>query len=302
MHSSIYGYLTVFHTIAAEGSIAGAARKLQMASPSISQSLKLLEQHIGLPLFNRTTRKMELTEAGHHLLASTQDAIAQLSVAVESVQDLSGVPKGVVRMTVPHVGYWLIIEPHLAEFCDRYPDIQLEISINDGTVDILKEGFDLGIRFGDKVDEQMVAKKLTAPFRLGLYASSAYQQQFGLPKKIAELKNHRLVGFRFATSNRIFPLSLNDKGEEVSIEMPTPIVANSLIVAKDVIKNGIALGRFFEPLMSKQADRAAFIPVLEKHWKTFGALYLYYMQHSQKAGRVRAVIEFFTEKAQVEKK
>lgn len=295
MHSSIYGYLTVFHTIVAEGSIAGAARKLQMASPSISQSLKLLEQHVGLPLFNRTTRKMELTEAGYRLAESTREALQSLAVAVETVQDLSNIPKGVVRITVPHVAYWLLIEPRLGEFAKRFPDIQLEISINDGIVDILKDGFDLGIRFGDKIEENMVAKKLTAPLRLGIYASKAYQAKFGLPKKIEELQQHRLIGFRFTTSNRIFPLTLVNKGEDISVNMTMPMVANSLLVVKSAIEQGVGIGHHFEPLMTKNSDKSEFIPVLEKHWKTFGTLYLYYMQHSQKAGRIRAVIEFFTE-------
>lgn len=297
MNSSTYNALQIFHAIATEGSIAGAARRLQMGSPSVSQSLKLLENHIGLPLFHRTTRKMELTEAGQRLIETTKDALQTLNGAVEAVRDLGGNPKGSVRMTVPHVAYWLLIEPHLGEFAERFPDIQLEISINDGTVDILQEGFDLGIRFGSQVAENMVAKKLTKPFRLGLYATERYRKRYGLPKNIGGLKSHRLTGFRFTTSNRLFPLSLVQKGENVSVEMPVPMIVNSLIAAKSVIKQGIAIGRFFEPLMAVQPDRADFLPVLEKHWQTFGALYLYYPQHSQKAARVRATVGFLEEKS-----
>lgn len=297
MNSSTYNALQIFHAIVAEGSIAGAARRLEMASPSVSQALKLLENHIGLPLFHRTTRKMELTEAGSRLIETTQEALQTLNGAVEAVQDLGGKPKGSVRMTVPHVAYWLLIEPHLGEFAERFPDIQLEISINDGTVDILQEGFDFGIRFGGQVAENMVAKKLTEPFRLGIYATEAYRRRYGLPKNIDDLKSHRLTGFRFTASNRLFPLSLQKKGETVSVDMPVPIIVNSLIAAKSVIKQGIAIGRFFEPLMAVQPDRTDFLPVLEKHWQTFGALYLYYPQHSQKAGRIRATVAFFEEKS-----
>ncbi len=295
MNSSTYNALQIFHAIVAEGSIAAAARRLQMGSPSVSQALKLLENQLGLPLFNRTTRKMELTEAGSHLMAETQAALQTLASAVESVQDLGKTPKGNVRLTVPLVAFELLISPRLGEFYERFPDIQLEISVNDGTVDILQEGFDLGIRFGDKVAENMVAKRLTEPFRLGLYASEIYRKKYGLPKRLDELKMHRLAGFRFATSNRLFPLSLQQKGENVSIEMPTPIVVNSLLATKAVIKQGVAIGRFFEPLMAIQPDRSDFLLVLEKHWQTFGSLHLYYPQHSQKAGRVRAVIAFLQE-------
>lgn len=160
MHSSIYGYLTVFHAIAAESSIAAAARKLQVEPPSMSKALKQLEAHIGLILFNRTTRKMELTEAGQRLLNNTQ----ALAFGVENVQDLGETPSGLVRISLSRFAYRLIIRPHYAEFCRRYPHIQLEISIYDGTIDLLKQGFDLAIRFGDRVEDNMVTRQLMPSF------------------------------------------------------------------------------------------------------------------------------------------
>ena len=297
MNSSIYGYLTVFHTIVSEGSIAGASRKLHIAPPSVSQSLKLLEQYIGLPLFHRTTRKMELTEAGTRLFESTQDAMQSLSVAVEAVQDLKGTPSGKLRMTIPRIAYWLLIKPHFAEFCQRYPDIELEIAIDDGTVDILQENFDLGIRFGDKVEENRVAKKLLEPFRLGLYVSPAYAKQYGIPKRIAELPQHKLINFRFTTSNRLMPLTLNNKGQDITVEMPSGLIANNLEVVMDAVRQGLGIGRVFEPIIAQQPDMSNFIPVLEQHWKYFPPLYLYYLQHNQKPARVRALIDFILEKA-----
>ena len=296
MHSSVYGYLTIFHAIVAEGSIAGAARKLEMAPPSVSQALKLLERHIGLPLFNRTTRKMELTEAGQRLFDSTKTALQQLDFAFESVHDLTGIPTETVRMTIPHIAYWLIIRPHLGEFVNRFPGIQLEISINDGTVDILKEGFDLGIRFGDKIEENVVAKKLPDPFRVGLFASKDYTRRHGLPKRIEELfatQIHRLSLYYLKP-----PVSADFKPKRAGyyIDMPYALITNNLEVVMDGIRQGIGIGRVFEPIQRLQPDSDDFVPVLEKHWKRFPPLNLFYMQHSRKAARVRAVIDFLTEK------
>lgn len=299
INGSIYGYLTVFHAIVTEGSIAAAARKLQIASPSVSNSLKLLEQHIGLPLFNRTTRKIELTEAGLRLYDSSQSAMQELAFAVESVHDLGQVPSGSVRITVPRIAYLLILKPHFAEFCRRYPDIQLEISVFDGTVDILKEGFDLGIRFGHSIEENMVAKKVLAPFKGGLYVSKAYAERFGVPQTLTELQQHTLIGFRFMTANRLFPLTLIDHEQEVNIDMPTGLIANSLEVVLDAIRQGLGIGRVFEPILALEADANDFIPVLEPHWKSYPPLSLYYLQHSQKAKRVRALIEFLIEKMEI---
>ncbi|KGQ70889.1 LysR family transcriptional regulator [Chelonobacter oris] len=296
MNSSIFGYLTVFHTIVTEGSIAAAARKLEIASPSVSNSLKLLEQHIGLPLFTRTTRKIELTEAGIQLYQHSKPAMQELTLALESVHDLADIPSGSVRITVPRIAYLLILKPHFAEFCRRYPDIQLEISVYDGTVDIIKQGFDLGIRFGSSIEENMVARKLLAPFKGGLYVSKEYAKQFGVPTSIAELKQHNLIGFRFMTANRLFPLTLNENGHDVTLEMPSALIANSLEVVIDAVRQGLGIGRVFEPILKLEADAADFIPVLPSHWKTYPPLSLYYVQHSQKAKRIRTLIEFLSEK------
>ncbi|MDH2999366.1 LysR family transcriptional regulator [Chelonobacter oris] len=296
MNSSIFGYLTVFHTIVTEGSIAAAARKLEIASPSVSNSLKLLEQHIGLPLFTRTTRKIELTEAGIQLYQHSKPAMQELTLALESVHDLADIPSGSVRITVPRIAYLLILKPHFAEFCRRYPDIQLEISVYDGTVDIIKQGFDLGIRFGSSIEENMVARKLLAPFKGGLYVSKEYAKQFGVPTSISELKQHNLIGFRFMTANRLFPLTLNENGHDVTLEMPSALIANSLEVVIDAVRQGLGIGRVFEPILKLEADAADFIPVLPSHWKTYPPLSLYYVQHSQKAKRIRTLIEFLSEK------
>ncbi|HBO38308.1 MAG TPA: LysR family transcriptional regulator [Pasteurellaceae bacterium] len=296
MNSSIYGYLTVFHAIVSEGSIAGAARKLEVASPSVSNSLKLLEQHIGLPLFNRTTRKIELTEAGQRLYQNTQSAIQSLALAVENVQDMGETPSGLVRITVSRLGFLTVLQPHYAEFCRRYPDIQVEISLYDGTVDILKEGFDLGIRFGDKIEENMIARQLLPAFKEGLFASKRYEKQFGLPQKPEDLKVHKLVGYRFITANRILPLILSDNGEDITVEMPSQVTANDIDVMTDAIRQGLGIGRIFEPILQLQHDINEFVPVLKKYWKIYPPVYLYYLQHSQKAKRIRVLIDFLLEK------
>ncbi|AAU38296.1 LysR family transcriptional regulator [[Mannheimia] succiniciproducens] len=296
MQSSIYGYLTYFHEIVIEGSIAGAARKLEVAPPAVSNALKLLERHLGLPLFTRTTRKMELTEAGQRLFESTKDMLRGLDSVMESVRDLTEKPSGLVRITTSIISYLLVIRPHFAEFCERYPDIRLEISVNDGIVDIVKEGFDVGMRFGDRLEQNVVAKKLLDPVRLGLYASESYLRKYGKPETLEDLSQHKLLGYRFVTANRTYPLTFNQDGREISIDMPYSVLTNNLTVELDTVRQGVALGQLFEPVVNALHDRKNFIPVLDAHWTQYPALYLFYMQHSQKAGKVRALIDFLEEK------
>jgi len=295
MDSTIFHHLTVFHAIAAEGSITGAARRLEMGVPAISKSLKALEARAGLPLFHRTTRKLEITEAGQMLRDRTQDAVRQLDYAFESVQDLGQTPSGTVRITTARFAYQWVLRPVMAAFYEAYPHIQLEISISDGTIDMIAQGFDLGIRFGDRLEEGMVARRLMPPVREGLYVTLAYVERNGMPATAQDLRSHQLIGYRFITANRTLPLILDQGGNELAVDMPARIVTNDIEVTADAIRQGLGIGRLFEPIHAALPDRDAFMPVLEHHWRTYPPLYIYFPKNSQRAKRVRAVIDYLTD-------
>lgn len=296
MDKSYFGQLHVFQTIAKEGNISSAARKLGIAVPSVSQSLKTLEQKVGVPLFQRTTRQIQLTEAGAMLLKNTLTSMQTLQQAIEEVQQFGSSPSGMVRITLSRYAYQLILKPIFAEFCQIYPQIQLEISVYDGITNLVDEGFDLGIRFGNTVEEGMVARLLLEPFREGLYASASYIEQNGYPTSPADLTKHKLIGYRFVTANRLYPLTLLENGHELQVEMPIQLTANDIDTMNDAIRYGIGIGRIFEPILNIQPDKHLFIPILEPYWKTHPAVYLYYLKHSQKARRVQVLIDFIINK------
>lgn len=295
MDNALFGQLTVFHAIASEGSISGAARRLGLGVPAISKSLKALEGSMGVPLFNRTTRRLEITEAGQMLLNRSGDALQSLRYAVESVQDLGQTPSGAVRITIARHAWLCLLKPRLARFCETYPQIRLEISVYDGTVDILEQSYDMGIRFGDRVEDGMVARRLTEPFREGLYVSEGYLRQYGTPKDPEDLQSHKLIGYRFITAGRMLPLILNRDGEELTVDMPVSIVTNDIDVIANGVRQDLGIGRLFEPVRRHLPDRDAFIPVLEPYWRNYPALYLYFPQNSQRAKRIRAVIDFLAD-------
>ncbi|MDK9737330.1 LysR family transcriptional regulator [Vibrio sp. D404a] len=296
MKGTTYNQLLMFHAIAREGSISGAARQLDVAPPSVSQALKALETQLGLPLFTRTTRRVELTEAGHTLYERTSDAMNDLSFAVESVADLSKTPSGRVSITVPRFVYQYLLAPIYAEFCLRFPEIQLELSIYDGTIDILKEGMDLGIRFGDKVEEGMIAKPLTPNFKEALFASPAYIDAYGMPKNINELSQHKLIQYRFITSKKVAQLPMIEKGNTVNVKIPTALTVNDTDLMVDAAKKGLGLGRIISPMVEPLFKSGELVPVLEQHWGETAGLYLYFHRNTQKARRVRVLIDFLYEK------
>lgn len=292
MNNVLYNQIRIFQSIAREGSISAAARKLEITPPSVSKALKLLEQHLGHPLFVRTTRRIEMTDAGQQLLEQTALAVASLEKTLDSIRDQHQAPSGLVRITLSRFAYLLILKPAMADFCQQYPGIQLEISVYDGTVNIIDERFDLGIRFGDILDGGVVARPLLPAFREGLYASSAYLDAFGIPTTPDELHQHKLIGYRFITNNRILPLILDNEGEQLTVEMPGQLISNDIDVMADGIRNGLGIGRLFEPVYNLQPDKEKFIPLMEKYWKTYPPVYLYYPKNAGRSKRVKALIDF----------
>ncbi len=296
MNGATFNQLQMFHTIVTEGSITKAAQKLEIAAPSVSNALKALEAEVGLPLFTRTTRRIELTEAGRLLHQQTQQPMQELPLAFESVSDLSKVPSGKVRLTTPRFVYKHLLQPIYAEFCQRYPAIELEISVSDAAIDILKEGYDLGIRFGDRVEQGMVARQLTTPMKEAFFASPEYVKQHGLPATPNELQQHKLIQYRFITSNQLVPVLLNDKGQTVTVEMPNALIVNDTSLMVDAALKGLGIGRIVEPLVTELIDGSQLVPVLPEYWYPYSALYVYFHKDAQKAKRVRVLIDFLLEK------
>ncbi|EAR60194.1 LysR family transcriptional regulator [Neptuniibacter caesariensis] len=297
MKGATFNQLTIFHAIVQEGSIRGAARKLEIAPPSVSQALKQLENHLGLPLFTRSTRSIELTEAGEQLHEETRSALSTLDFALESVQDLSEKASGRVSITLPHFVFEIFLKPIYAEFCDLYPDIQLEISLTDKTVNILDEGIDLGIRFGERLEAGMVARQLTPDLEAALFASPEYVAKYGVPKQPEDLQHHRLIRYRFSASNQLAPLLLEHKGEVLNIEMPSSIIVNDTNAMTDAASKGLGIGCLVTPIVSEQFKRGELVPLMKDYWHPFSGLYLFFVQNSQKARRVRVLVDFLLEKA-----
>ncbi len=292
MNGSTFNQLTIFHAIAREGSISKAANKLSMASPSVSNALKGLEKQLGLPLFTRTTRKIELTEAGRLLHQSTAELLTELDLAFESIGDLSQDPSGKVRITLPRFVYQYLFQTIYADFCREYPNIELEVSISDAAINILDEGYDLGIRFGDRVEEGMVARQLTPPMKEAFFASPEYIAQFGLPQSPEDLKRHKLIQYRFIASNQLAPLLLDNKGESLTVNMPHAMVVNDTSLMLDAALKGLGIGRMVAPMIQHYIDKGQLVPVLEDYWYPYAGLYVYFHQNTQKARRVRVLIDY----------
>src|SRR5499427_4986892 len=179
-HSALDG-VEAFLSVAQHRSFRRAAAELGVTPSAISQAVRALEARIGAALFIRTTRSVGLTEAGGRFLSRAKPAFEELVAASEVARDLGQRPAGLLRLTAPRAVVPMLLEPLIASFCQAYPDVEVEIAASPDLVDLAAEGFDAGIRLGQFIAADMVAVRLTQPFRFVIVGSPAYLARSGRP-------------------------------------------------------------------------------------------------------------------------
>lgn len=295
MNNTTYSQLKTFKTVVIEGSFAAGARKLEMAPPSLSKTIKLLEKNIGMSLFDRSSRKLTLTEAGQMLFNTTSGLLSEFDAAIENVKDLDSEPSGTLKITLPKLAHQIFFSDVYAEFCKKYPEIKLEISISDEAVDIVKEGLDFGIRFGDRISDSMIAKQLTPPLKEAIFASEGYLAEYGTPSTLQELTEHKVIQYRFIASNQLAPFIVSDNNEALTIDAEHSIIVNDTDLVVESTKKQLGIGRMIWDVVKSELNSGYLVPILESHWFTYPALYVYYSQHSKKLKRLRVFLDFLSE-------
>src|SRR5919204_4113962 len=205
-----------FLSVAHHRSFRRAAGELGVTPSAISQAVRALETRIGAALFLRTTRSVGLTEAGERFLSRAKPAFEELVAAREVARQLGQRPAGLLRLSVPRAVVPILLEPLLSSFCHAYPEVEVEIAASEELVDLAAKGFDAGIRLGQFIAADMIAVRLTKPFRFIIVGSPAYLTRSGRPERPADLRRHACL--RLRRSNGALALwSLDDNGRAIEI-------------------------------------------------------------------------------------
>ena len=288
--------IEVFLAIVREGSLRAAARSLGVGAPAVSHQLKALERKIGVDLLVRTTRSIELTDAGRTLLAGAAPAFKEIIDAIEGSREIGKSNTGTLRLTLPRSAYKMIIAPVLADFQAQYPDVCLDLSINEGLVDIVKEGFHAGIRLGDRLTTDMVAVRLTGPLTPCYFAAPSYLAAFGRPKHPRDLLNHKCVRYKFVTANRIQDWQFVEDGQTKTVDPPTRLVFDSMQSVRQVVRDGNGIGWSLRATIEDDLQAGELETVLDQHVTELPPFYLYYPEHNRRLELLRLFIGFFTSK------
>ncbi|PMQ05785.1 LysR family transcriptional regulator [Janthinobacterium sp. AD80] len=282
--------LTAFAAVARLRSFRQAALERGVSASALSHALRALEERLGVRLLNRTTRSVTPTEAGQMLLARLAPAMREIDDALLDLSALQDVPAGRLRLNVPRPAARLLLAPMLASFVTRYPRVQVEVVTDDGMIDIVRDGFDAGIRFGEQVAADMIAVPVGAPQPFVVVASPAYLQAHGAPGTPRDLLGHACIGRRFP-SGRQYAWEFGAAGESVSIAVGGPLVFDDDALMLGAARDGAGLAYVYAA--DAHADIAAgrLVCVLQHCLPPPSRYFLYYPSRRQMPAVLRAFVD-----------
>ena len=278
--------------VAELGSFRAAAARLRVTPAAVSQAVKALETRVGMPLFLRTTRSVAVTEAGANLLSRLRPAAAEIAGALDDFNVLRGQPAGLLRLSAPRIALDLVVLPLLPGFRRAYPAIKVELDVNDASIDLMKNGFDAGIRIGGFIERDMVTVRLTRDFRWCVVGSPDYFAAHSAPRAPRDLLDHECIGYRFPSAKTVYRWQFQEKGREFSVDTAGGLVVNDHLTMIALAKSGTGLAYTADLVAADELAAGALRSVLRPYLPTTQGLYLYFPSRSQAQPKLRAFIDF----------
>ncbi len=292
MDRSQLSHLVILSAVARNGGFRGAAKELGIAPSAISHAVSSLEAQLGVRLLARTTRSVAPTEEGAALLERLRPALAEIDLALEQVVEARDRPAGNLRLTVPRTAAYLALTPRLGAFAAAYPDITLEIVIDDRFVDVVEGGFDAGVRLGESLQGDMIAVRIGPRLRAAVVAAPSYLETRRKPSHPRDLAAHNCIRFRFS-SGVLYRWEFEKNGEEIELA-----VQGSLILAEDTlisraVLDGAGIGFVFEDYVREPIADGRLVRLLEDWCPWFDGFFVYYPSRRQMRPALRAFVDFF---------
>ncbi|MBV8473412.1 MAG: LysR family transcriptional regulator [Hyphomicrobiales bacterium] len=287
--------LAAFAAVVRAGGFRDGARATGVSASSLSESLRRLEARLGVRLVNRTTRSVAPTEAGRRLFERLTPALGDIEAALDVVNAFRDRPTGTLRLNVPGVVARLVLPSIVPPFLRAYPDIRLEVDVDDSFVDLLAAGCDAGVRYDERLEQDMIAVPIGPRVqRFATAASPAYLDARGRPQHPRDLLDHACVRGRFA-SGASPPWEFERDGEIVRIDPAGPLVVRlggAADLAVDVAVAGLGVIHHFEEWLRPHFDGGALEPVLTPWWQSFSGPFLYYPGRRHLPAPLRAFVDF----------
>jgi DNA-binding transcriptional LysR family regulator len=284
--------LTAFAAVAEKKSFTAAAAQLGISSSAVSHAVRDLEARLGLRLLNRSTRSVNLTEAGERYFARVMPALRELMQAADGLDELRDSPRGLLRINVSRPAYNGVLAGRLNEFHRRYPQVQLEVVVDDALTDIVAAGCDAGIRLGETLQQDMVAIPVSKSLELVICGSREYFKHHPVPRAPTDLREHACIAFRFPSSGKLYSWELERDGQEVQFEPSAWVVTNDSGVMLDLVRSGAGLACVLSHMVTDDLQSGNLIRVLADWCQPFPGYFLYHPSHRHVPAKLRALIDF----------
>jgi DNA-binding transcriptional LysR family regulator len=291
---SNFADLSYFLEIAKHRNFRRAGLELGLSASALSHALRGLEDRLGVRLFNRTSRSVTLTAAGEALQAAIQAPFAEISQAVDVVNRFRDAPMGRLRLSVPNDAADHLIAPILPTFLERYPDVELEVSVSNRMIDVIEGGYDAGIRFGGTVPEDMIAQRLSADIRWIVVGAPAYLERFGEPAHPNDLLSHRCIRIRIG-DNSIYRWEFERGDEQLAIAAPGSLIVDDGRLGLAAACDGAGLMYAADTMVREELASGALRTVLHDWAPVGGGYHIYYSSRRQVPAALRLFIDLVRE-------
>jgi DNA-binding transcriptional LysR family regulator len=286
-----FNSLSSFIMVARERSFTRAAAQLGVTQSALSHSMRALEERLGVRLLARTTRGASPTEAGERLLLSLAPHYEGIETELAAISELRDKPAGTIRITTHDHAASTILWPKLSKLLPEYPDIQLEINIGYGLIDIVAERFDAGVRIGDQIAKDMIAVRISPDFRMAVAASPAYFANRPKPQTPQDLTSHNCGNLRMATHGGLYAWEFAQDGTAMNVQVSGQIIFNTSAQLLNAALEGYALTYAPEDVIQPHIEAGRLVRVLEEWSPTFPGYHLYYPSRRQSLPAFALVVE-----------
>lgn len=282
--------LAAFAAVADARSFRQAAATLGVTPSALSHRLRALEARLALRLLHRTTRSVAPTEAGQQLLATLAPALAHVRDALAAVREQAATPAGTLRLTLPHMAARSALAPVLARLQAEHPRIAVELVCSDALVDIVQDGFDAGVRFGEQLQADMVALPVDAPLAFTVVGTPAYLAARGTPAVPADLAQHRCIQLRFG-SGALYRWQFTRAGRTVEVRTDGAVTVNDSAAALALAEAGLGLAYVYEVQARAGLQAGRLRAVLPDWLPPAEHFYLYYPSARMKSAALTALVD-----------
>jgi len=292
MFSEDLKLMAVFAALAEARNFRIAGERLGVSASAVSQALRKLERRLGVVLAHRTSRSVRLTEAGERLYAGVRPALDEVRATVAAVGELGGDPRGTLRLYVADAAESFLSGPLLAGFLTAHPHVDLDVDVSNAPIDIVREGYDAGIRLGEVIDQDMIAVPVSGDLRLVAVGAPAYFARRPKPQHPRDLVGHEILNWHPTPDAPPYRWEFSENRRDFSVALRGRVLTTEAAVLARLARAGVGLAMLYEDQVQEDVARGELVAVLEEFSTPFAGFYLYYPERRHASAALRALVDY----------